>query len=103
MKILSPVCAVLSFAGLAVIIRAADPVPTWKAGVASVSITPKANMWMGGYAARTHPSTGTAQNLNAKALALGDERGGRFVFIAVDAIGIPRELRQRVSCNRISS
>lgn len=97
MKILAPVCAALSFAGLVVIMRAADPAPTWNAGVASVSITPKTNMWMGGYAARTHPSTGTAQDLKAKALALGDERGGRFVFVTIDAIGIPRELRQRVA------
>lgn len=51
-------------------------------------------MWMGGYAARTHPSTGTAQELFAKALALEDGTGGRFVFLTVDAIGIPRELRQ---------
>lgn len=51
-------------------------------------------MWMGGYAARMHPSTGSAQNLTAKALAIEDDRGARFVFITMDAIGIPRELRR---------
>jgi neutral ceramidase len=75
----------------------APAAPTWRAGVASANITPKANMWMGGYAARTHPSTGTAQNLFAKALAIADEKGTRFVFLTVDAIGIPRGLRQNVA------
>src|SRR5215218_5111442 len=78
-------------------IAAAENPTTWRAGVASVVITPKSDMWMGGYAARTHPSTGTAQDLNAKALAIVDERGTRFVFITVDAIGIPRGLRQNIA------
>jgi neutral ceramidase len=68
----------------------------WQAGVATAVITPKVNMWMGGYAARTHPSTGTAQDLHAKALALVDDSGGRFVFVTVDAIGIPRSLRKNL-------
>lgn len=75
----------------------------WKAGVASTVITPKANMWMGGYAARTHPSTGTVQDLRAKALAIADAQGGRFVFITVDAIGIPRGLRQKVAARLAST
>ena len=76
--------------------RAAEAAAPWRAGLATAVITPKANMWMGGYAARTHPSTGTAQELYAKALALADGGGGRFVFVTIDAIGIPRELRKAV-------
>lgn len=75
---------------------AAEGSATWCAGVATAIVTPESNMWMGGYAARTHPSAGTAQDLYAKALALLDSQGGRFVFITVDAIGIPRELRKKM-------
>ena len=42
----------------------------WKAGVAKVVITPKEPMWMAGFAARSKPAEGTAQDLFAKALAL---------------------------------
>ena len=85
--------AILSCVTFAV---AAEPAATWRAGVATANITPKTNMWMGGYAARTHPSTGIAQDLHAKALAVADAEGGRFVFITVDSIGIPRELRKKM-------
>lgn len=83
--------------GFVVAASAADTAtPAWRAGLATTVITPKTDMWMGGYAARTHPSTGTAQDLNAKALAIVDAQGGRFVFITVDAIGIPRSLRKNL-------
>src|SRR5688500_11970802 len=85
--------AALQFAAIAV---AAQPASSWRAGIASASVTPTTDMWMGGYAARTHASTGTVQDLYAKALALADAEGGRFVFITVDAIGVPRELRKRM-------
>jgi len=67
--------------------------PTWKAGAAKVVITPKEPMWMAGYAARTKPAEGTAQELYAKALALEDAQGKRFVFVTLDLIGVPRTLR----------
>ena len=77
--------------------HAGEPTPIlWRAGVATTTITPKQAMWMGGYAARTHPSTGTAQDLHAKALALDDTQRGRFVFVTIDAIGIPRGLRKNL-------
>ena len=75
---------------------AAEAPSAWRAGVATAKITPQTNMWMGGYAARTHASTGKAQDLFAKALAIADGDGGRFVFLAVDAIGVPRELRKKM-------
>ncbi len=65
----------------------------WKAGVAKIVITPKEPMWMAGYAARTKPAEGTAQDLFAKALALEDTHGTRFVFVTLDLIGVPRTLR----------
>lgn len=66
---------------------------TWKAGAAKTVITPKEPMWMAGYAARTKPAEGTAQELYAKALALEDGHGKRFVFVTLDLIGVPRALR----------
>ncbi len=71
--------------------------PAWRAGVATVDITPEGPMWLGGYAARTRPSSGVATPLRAKALAVADAQGGRFVFVTFDAIGIPRDLRLEVA------
>lgn len=65
----------------------------WKAGVASVKITPDGSMWMAGYASRDKPSEGVAQDLYAKALALEDADGRRLVMITTDLIGIPRAVR----------
>ena len=65
----------------------------WKAGVASVVITPEKPMWMAGYAARKGPSEGKIHDLWAKALALEDAQGSRFVLVTVDLIGIPRPTR----------
>jgi neutral ceramidase len=68
----------------------------WKAGVASAVITPQQSMWMAGYAARTKPSEGTAQDLYAKALALEDAQGTRMVIVTTDLIGILRSVRDVV-------
>ena len=65
----------------------------WKAGVASVVITPEEPMWMAGYAARKGPSEGKVHDLWAKALALEDGQGARFVLVTVELIGIPRPTR----------
>ncbi len=72
---------------------AADAASPWKAGVASVAVTPETNMWMAGYASRTKPSEGKSQDLFAKALALEDEQGARLVIVTLDLIGVPRTLR----------
>jgi neutral ceramidase len=66
----------------------------WKAGVATVKVTPTTSMWMAGYAARTKPSEGVASDLFCKALALEAADGKRFVFVTCDLIGIPRGLRE---------
>ena len=70
---------------------AADP--SFKAGAASVAITPTEPMWMAGYASRDKPAEGTAQELYAKALAIEDAAGTRLVIVTTDLIGIPRILR----------
>lgn len=68
-----------------------------RAGVARVDITPKESIWMSGYAARKTPSTGVQMPIQAKALALEDGRGGRVVLVAVDIIGLPAALSDRVA------
>lgn len=50
----------------------------WKAGVAKININPVLNMWIGGFASRTHPATGRLTDLWAKALALQDENGKKL-------------------------
>jgi neutral ceramidase len=76
--------------------NAADELTEWKAGVASVVITPEQSTWMAGYAARTKPSEGKAQDLFAKALALQDSAGTRLVIVTTDLIGITRPMRDYV-------
>lgn len=70
---------------------------TWKAGAASVIVTPEKNLWMAGYAARKKPAEGKVQDLFAKALALEDEQGGRLVIVTMDLIGVPQSLRHAVA------
>lgn len=65
----------------------------WKAGVASIAITPDESMWMAGYAARKGASEGKVHDLWAKALALEDQQGGRAVIVTVELIGVPRPTR----------
>ncbi|MCE9607249.1 MAG: hypothetical protein K8U03_20380 [Planctomycetia bacterium] len=77
-----------------------EPVATklnWKAGTATAVITPKENMWMAGYAARTKPSEGVARDLFGKALALEGSDGQPFVLVTTDLIGIRRDVRNTVA------
>jgi len=69
----------------------------WKAGVAKVVITPTRSVWMAGYAARTKPSEGVAQDLYAKALALEDSSGRRAVLVTTDLLGLPASVSRRVA------
>ncbi len=65
----------------------------WKAGAASVCITPRESMWMAGYAARSKPSEGKIHELYARAVALQDGSGNRLVILSTEVIGILREDR----------
>jgi hypothetical protein len=68
----------------------------WKAGVATMKITPESALWMAGYGFRNKPSEGVAQDLFAKALAIEDGHGSRVVIVTMDLIGIDRPLRDWV-------
>jgi neutral ceramidase len=69
---------------------------TWKAGVARVAITPQQEMWMAGFASRTHGSEGKLHDLWAKALALEDADGKRSVLITTDLLGFPKTLSDQI-------
>src|SRR5438067_2405584 len=69
---------------------------TWRAGAATVRITPDRPMWLSGYAGRTKPAEGTLSDLNAKALILEDPSGRRAVIVTMDLVGISREFASAV-------
>ncbi len=69
----------------------------YKAGAASVCITPDESLWLAGYAVRTRPSLGKISDLYASALALEDETGQRFVIASVEMIAVNAELSYRVA------
>jgi hypothetical protein len=75
----------------------AEAPANWKAGVATVKVTPREPIWLAGYASRTKPSEGVISDLHAKALALEDAAGTRVVIVTTDLIAIPRVLREQVS------
>lgn len=69
----------------------------FKAGLASVVITPEKPVWMAGYASRNKPSEGKIQDLHAKALAIQDATGNRIVIITSDLLGLPGALTSEIS------
>ena len=70
---------------------------SWKAGAASVVITPTEPMWLAGWAARRQPASGKTMDLFVKALALEDANGGRVVIVTADLIAVPRSLAMKVA------
>lgn len=71
--------------------------PAWKAGLAKAVITPAEPIMMAGYADRNHPHEGVRQDIYAKALALEDETGKRFVMVTLDLVGIPRNIADPIA------
>ncbi len=69
----------------------------FRAGVASIKITPETSIWMSGYGSRDKPSQGVIQDLFTKALAFEDAQGNRSVFVTTDVIGLTAELSDRVA------
>jgi len=68
----------------------------WRAGVATIDITPRTSLWMAGFAARTQPSQGTSQPLHAKALAIEDQRRERLVVVTLDLLGVTAGMSDRI-------
>ena len=98
MKYRKPFVVFYLLFGCAVV--AADETDTsveWKAGVASVKITPERRLHMAGYASRKTPVEGTEQDLFGKAIAIQDGDGNRVVMITLDLIGVIEKLRTDVA------
>ena len=72
----------------------------WKAGLASVKITPEQPVPMAGYASRTKPFERVEQDIYAKALALEDGEKHQAVLITTDLIGLARAVAEPV-CRQI--
>ena len=68
-----------------------------RAGVARIDITPEGPIWMTGYGNRTHPSTGVAQHIWAKALAIVDSQKNTVVIVTTDLVGLPRSITDLVA------
>jgi hypothetical protein len=91
------VCFAVFFTLLVALARAAAPsANSWQVGTGREIITPPAGVWMTGYAARSRPADGTAQDLWVKALAFADPAGQRGVLITLDLCGITQEITARV-------
>ncbi|MDF1862662.1 MAG: neutral/alkaline non-lysosomal ceramidase N-terminal domain-containing protein, partial [Verrucomicrobiales bacterium] len=92
-----PLCFAAAIALLSAQEKKPEAAPSWKAGCASVKITPSRPMPMSGYAGRKdNPAEGTEQDLFAKALAMEDGEGNRFVIVTTDLIGIIGKFRADV-------
>lgn len=91
----------LTAAWLAVVLialegRAAEAKPEWKAAAAKAVITPTEPMYLAGFAGREVPAEGAAMELYAKALAIEDAGGKRFVLVTLDLVEVTRQLRDEV-------
>ena len=71
--------------------------PLLAVGVARVEVTPDGPIRLNGYAVRKTESTGVAQKLWAKALAIGTDDEGPAVLITVDNCVVPAELTEKVA------
>ncbi len=69
----------------------------YRAGVASVVITPSEPMWAAGYGGRDHETDGKVHDLHAKALVLEDAGGARLVFVTTDLLGLPKTIAEPVA------
>lgn len=66
-----------------------------KVGLASTTITPTRPIWMAGYAARTEPSAGAYNDLEASAIVF-DNGDARVGIMALDLIGIDEFLLEPI-------
>ncbi len=71
-------------------------------GIGRKIITPElGNIWMGGYASRNKPATGTSQELWAKALVIEDSDGNHCIIVTTDLLGLSHQLSEEVSARVI--
>jgi len=71
--------------------------PLVAVGVARIDVTPEGPIRLNGYAVRKTESTGVAQKLWAKALAIGTDQQNPAVLITVDNCVVPAELTEKIA------
>src|SRR5262249_51352798 len=72
----------------------------WRAGVASISITPKEPIHLLGYPNRAKPFESVNADIHAKAVAIKDELGNRGVIVTSDLVGF-QDAYSAAICERI--
>src|SRR4051812_47598632 len=87
-------CSLLAFTALLAFVQ--DLGSSWHVGLAKTVITPRAPMWMSGYANRDKPAEGKVHDLWAKAIAFQDAHGKRSVLVTMDLVGIAKDLSDDV-------
>ncbi len=87
---------VILFTSCGLIVTGSARAESWKAGVASVKITPTQYMWMAGYASRKHPADGTFADLWARTLVLEDTAGNRGALVSLDLVGMDRAMSESI-------
>lgn len=75
--------------------------PGWRVGLAATKITPEQPVFLAGYSARNKPFTKVDSDLFAKALALEDAKGERFVIVTSDLIGFRKSVAEPI-CERLA-
>jgi neutral ceramidase len=91
---------VFAIAGAVLIPRAGGAVQApsaWRAGIASIDITPGDSLWMAGFARRSMPAQGVSLPLHAKALALQADAGTPAVLVTVDLLGVTARMTDAVA------
>ena len=96
MRFIIIVCCAISPSAFSALSTAAE----WKAGVASVSITPKEPIHLLGYPNRTKPFESVDQDIFAKALVIEDTKGHRGVIVTSDLVGL-QDAYSAAICDRI--
>src|SRR4051794_18547414 len=69
----------------------------FRAGAASVPITPSEPLWLAGYAVRSEPARGKITELYASALALKDRAGQRLVIASLENLSITPAITEPVA------
>src|SRR3954469_24389987 len=70
---------------------------TFRAGAASVTVTPDEPLWLAGYAVRNEPARGKITELYASALALEDRAGQQLVIASLENLSITPAITEPVA------
>jgi neutral ceramidase len=69
----------------------------YKAGAASVCITPDEPLWLAGYAVRKAPANGKISELYASALVLEDGTGQQFVIASLEIVSVNSKIAEKIA------